>query len=104
MTLKDIQQLPVHQTAAVAFAGKDPETHNYIIDCLLDLYGGDYGMIGPEDTGYNNAELAAGEGHILARYKANHKLTNDIYINAVFSASMPGLDSNNIMIMYVDEY
>lgn len=104
MTLNDIQRLPVHQTAAVGFAGEDPETHNYIVDCLLDLFGGNYGMISADDTESNNADMAAGEGHILARYEQKHKLTNDIYINAVFSASTPGLDSNNIMIMYVDEY
>jgi hypothetical protein len=104
MTLKDIQKLPVHQTAAVGFAGEDPETHNYIVDCLLDLYGGNYGSVPADDTAANNADLLAGEGHILARYPMKHKLTNDIYINAVFSATMPGLDSNNIMVMYVDEY
>ena len=104
MTLKDVQQLPVFQTSAVSFAGQDPETHNYIVDCLLDLYGGNYGEVGAEDTASNNADLAAGSGHILARYKQRHKLTNDIYINADFCADMPGEDSNHIMVMYVDEW
>ena len=104
MTLKDVQKLPVLQTRAVSFAAEDPETHNYIVDCLLDLYGGNYGLINETDAGYNNQELAAGEGHILARFPARYKLTNDIYINAVFSAEMPGIDSNHVMTMYVDEY
>lgn len=104
MTLKDIQSLPVLQTAAVDYANKDPETHNYIVDCLLDLYGGNYGLVPADDTEANNRELAAGDGHILARYAMKCKLTNDIYINAVFCKDMPGIDSNNIMIMYVDEY
>lgn len=104
MTLKDIQKLPVMQTRAVSFAAEDPETHNYIVDCLLDLYGGNYGKVPADDTAANNAELAAGDGHILARYEMKYKLTNDIYINAVFCADVPGIDSNNIMVMYVDEY
>ena len=104
MTLKDLQKLPVLQTGPVTFAAEDPETRDYITDCLLDFYGGHYGEINETDTGYNNQDLAAGEGHVLARYPARFKLYNDIYINAVFSADMPGMDSNNIMIMYTDEY
>ena len=104
MTLKDIQGLPVLQTAAVDLAGKDPETHNYIVDCLLDLYGGNYGITPAEDTEQNNKELAAGEGRIVAHYSQRYQLANDIFIIAVFSKEMPGIDSNNIMVMYVDEY
>lgn len=57
MTLKDIQTLPVMQTSAVSFAAEDPETHNYIIDCLLDLYGGNYGTVSESDTAANNEEV-----------------------------------------------
>ena len=104
MTLKDIQKLPTMQTRAVACACEDPETNNYVVDCVLDLYGGNYGTVGEEDTEYNNRELAAGSGHILAHYPARYKLENDIFINAVFDKEYPGIDSNHIMIMYTNEW
>ena len=40
----------------------------------------------------------------IQKLPVKYKLTNDIYINAVFCADVPGIDSNNIMVMYVDEY
>lgn len=104
MTLEDIKRLPLLQTKAVSFAAEDPATHGYIVLCIQAFFSGDYGLVPPDDTAANNKELAAGNGHILARYKAKGKLSNDIYINAVFDTEMPGIDSNNIMIMYVDEY
>ena len=104
MTLKDVQGLPVLQTAAVSSAAKDPETHDYVIDCLLDLFGGYYGEVPEEDTESNNAELAAGEGRIVAHYPAQHGLSDDLFIIAVFSAELPGMDSNHIMVMYANEY
>lgn len=67
------------------------QTHNYIVDCLMRLYAGDYGTIGQEDTDANNAELEAGEGRIVAHYEQKHKLTEDIFIIATFSKSMPDL-------------
>lgn len=104
MTLQDIQKAPVVMTAAVAAAEKDPTTHDYIIDCLLDMFGGNYGTVSESDTAANNEELAAGVGRILARYEARHELDNDIYIISDFCADDPGDDSNHTTIMYVSEY
>lgn len=61
-------------------------------------------MIPAEDTDANNAELEAGEGRIVARYKAKYSLEDDIYIIACFSQEIPGIDANHVMIMYVTEY
>lgn len=107
MTLEDIKRLPVMQTrgAAADSSHDDGQTHNYIVDCLMRLYAGDYGKIPQEDTDANNAELADGEGRIVARYEQAHGLTEDIYIIATFSASMPDvIDANHIMIMLCGEY
>lgn len=107
MTLDDVKRLPVFQTrgTATAAAEDDGQTNNYIFDCLMRLYAGDYGEIEQEDTDANNAELADGEGRIVARYKQRHALTEDIYIIATFSQSMPDiLDANNITILYCSEY
>ena len=107
MTLDDIKSLPVMQTrGAAADAAKDAgQTHNYIVDCLMRLYAGDYGKIPQEDTDANNAELEAGEGRIVARYAKREALTDDIYIIATFSAAMPDIiDANHIMIMLCGEY
>lgn len=105
MTLNDIKGLPLFQTAAIAEAAKDPETQKYIVTCLQRLFSGDYGDIPTEDTEANNNDLDAGNGRILARYKAAEKLAGDIYIIAAFYAGEPdNLDANNIMILYCDEY
>ena len=105
MKAADIAKNMTVQTAAVAEACKDAETHNYIVDCLLDMFGGNYGEIGAEDTALNNEELESGEGRILARYKAKGKLTEDIYIIAYFSAAEPGnVDYNNTTALYCSEY
>lgn len=108
MTLSDVRLLPVLQTRGInadASRDKSGQTHNYIVDCLMRLYAGDYGEIPEEDTAANNDELQAGEGRILARYKAAHDLTEDIYIIAAFSQSMPDIiDANHTMIMYCSEY
>ena len=104
MTLANIQQQPLLQTRTIAEAYKDsPETHAYIMQCLTRFFSWDYGEVGQEDTAYNNADLEAGEGHILARYKASGNLAEDIYIEAHFSESIPGIDANNTMIMYCYE-
>lgn len=104
MTLTDLQKIPVYQTRTIAEACKDsPATHNYIVDCLHRFFTGDYGEVPQEDTDANNADLLDGEGHVLARYKARHKLEGDIYIEAHFSESMPGIDANNTMVMYCGE-
>lgn len=106
MTLADIKKLPLHITATVNEATEDESTHFYVADCLLNrFFKGDYGEIDQEDTDANNDELADGEGKILARYKAKHKLEGDIYICARFSKSMPeSLDANHILIMYCSEW
>ena len=104
MTLEDIKQLPILQTRGIAEAvNKEPKTHAYIVECLNRFYSGDYGEIGQEDTDANNLDLQEGEGHILARYKERLALEGDIYIEAHFSESMPGIDGNNIMIMHCIE-
>lgn len=106
MTLEQIKKLAVCQTSGVAADIQDnPAALKYVIQCLQRLYGGDYGEVPAGDTDANNAELAAGEGRIVARYKAAYSLREDIYIIAVFSESMAGnIDANNIMILYVSEY
>lgn len=107
MTLDDIKALPVMQTRGIAADAShdDGQTHNYIIDCLMRLYAGDYGKVPQEDTDANNAELAAGEGRIVARYGKRYDLTEDFYIIATFSQSMPDIiDANHIMLMLCSEY
>lgn len=105
MTAADLQKNFTGQTRAIAEASTDPETAAYLRDCLLLMFSGMYGEIPAEDTAANNEELAAGEGRILARYKRQGKLTEDIYIIAYFSASNPGnIDFNNTMILYCSEY
>ena len=104
MTLENVRQLPLYQTRGIADSCQDsPETLQYILQCLKRFYSGDYGKICQQDTEANNADLRAGEGHILARYRAAHNLESDIYIEAHFSESVPGLDANNTMIMYCGE-
>lgn len=98
-----LQDLPLYQTRTIAEAAKDAPTHNYIVQCLNSFFSGNYGEVPPEDTEANNADLEAGEGHVLARYKAFGTLSHDIYIEAHFSQSVPGVDANNIMIMYPEE-
>lgn len=103
MTLEQLKKYPAYQTATIAEALKDPDTLKYVFECLGRFFAGDYGEICQEDTDANNQDLEDGEGHILARYKKGGKLQSDIYIEAHFSESVPGLDANNIMIMYPSE-
>ena len=101
MTLEDLKKIPTLQTRSIAEACKDPKTALYIVQCLNRFWAGDYGEICEEDTQYNNADLAAGEGHVLARYKQAEKLTGDIYIEAHFYAPMLNdIDYTNTLIMY----
>lgn len=104
MTLKDLVQLPLLQMRSIAASCEgSPETFAYILDCVNRFYRGDQGEVGQEDTDANNDDLRAGEGHILARYEGRYNLDSDIYIEAHFSESVPGIDSNNILIMYCNE-
>ena len=101
MILEDLKKLPTLQTRAIAEAAADPETGLYIVSCLNRFWGGDYGEICAEDTAANNADLEAGEGHILARYKQAGKLSGDIYIEAHFYEPMLNdIEYSQIMIMY----
>ena len=101
----DLQNNTIVATAKVAEAGKNPETHSYLITCLQLFFSGMYGGIPEEDVLTNEAALKSGEGRILARYEAAEQLENDIYIIAYFSESNPGnIDFNNTTILYVDEY
>lgn len=105
MTLDDIKKILTFQTAAIGEADNDPDTHNYIVNCLMRLYNGDYGEIPPDDTDANNKELEAGQGRIVARYKKAGKLTGDIYIITEFDKDDPdNLDANQTMVMYCSEY
>ena len=105
MKAADLQKNFTGQTQAIAYAAADQMTANYLRDCLLMMFSGMYGEISEEDTAANNAELEAGEGRILARYKAYGKLTDDIYIIAYFSESNPDdIDYNYTMIEYRSEY
>ena len=105
MTLEDLKKIPLLQTALIAeTAGADPETLNYIIECLNRFYSGDYGEICAEDTEANNRELTEGFGHILAKYNQAHKLINDIYIESHFDKHNPdNIDYTNTLVMYIDE-
>lgn len=104
MTRLQLQQLPMFQTATIAEAAKDPATAQYVIDCLLRCYAGDYGKMPAEDAEANNKELEAGEGHILARYPAAAALDEEIYIDIHFSESKPGQGSNYGLVMYCTEW
>ena len=105
MKLEDLKQFPLLQTATIAHTiGEDALTLEYIIECLHRFFSGDYGTMNAEDTAANNEDLSAGYGHILARYKQKHKLTDDIYIEAHFDKdNLNDIDYTNILIMYPDE-
>ena len=105
MTLDDLRKIRALQTRSIAEACKDVHTLAYVSDCLNRFYQGDYGEICAEDTAANNEELAAGYGHVLARYKPFGALRDDIYIEAHFSANVDisDVDYNNTMIMYCNE-
>lgn len=60
---------------------------------------GDWGEVPQEDKEANNADLAARDGHVLARY---HTPNGDIYINLVFDE--PSINSDAATIMYCEEY
>lgn len=101
MTLEDLKKIPTLQTSGIAAASKDPKTALYIVECLRRFWAGDYGEVPPEDTAANNADLEAGEGHVLARYKQAEKLEGDIYIEAHFYApKLNDLDYTNTLVMY----
>lgn len=104
MTRLDLQNNFIGQTAAIAEAGADPDTRAYLMRCLTQFFNGNDGTITAPDAEANRQALADGEGRILARYPASGKLEADIYIIAYFSESMPGIDTNNTMIMYCAEY
>ena len=103
MTLSDLKAIPLFQTAAVAAACKDPDTYGYVQSCAHRFYNGDYGMVGDGDAELNNADLAAGTGHVIGRYEAKHKLAEDVYIESHFCEDMPGTDYNNTVVCYVSE-
>lgn len=106
MTHEDLKQIGIFCTAQInAAAAADADTARYIYNCLKLFYSGNYGMIGAEDTAYNNADLQDGHGHILGRYERRGILEHDIYIESHVNADKPleAIDYNNTMIMYVDE-
>lgn len=103
MTLENLRRLPLLQMRSIAASCKDPETFAYVLDCVNRFYRGDYGKVAQEDSDANNRDLRAGEGHVLARYEGRYELDRDIYIEAHFSESVPGIDANNTLLMYCNE-
>ena len=104
MTFEDLKKIPLLQTRTIAEACKDPETYNYIIDCLNRYFKGDYGLIRSEDTQYNNDDLKSGYGHTLARYEGKYKLSGDIYIESHFDKDhLNDIEYTQTMIMYPNE-
>lgn len=104
MVLEDLKSMPLLQTRTIAAAAQDPQTHNYLVDCLQRFFKGDYGDICADDTAANNADLAEGYGHILAAYPSKYKLESRFYIEAHFDKDhLSNIDYTQIMIMYPDE-
>lgn len=103
MTLSQLQKLPLFMTSSISAAMRDANTNAYIIECLEAYYSGNYGEVPPEDVELNNADLSAGEGHVLARYKAKYELTSDIYIESHFMRRFKGNDYNNTVVCYCSE-
>lgn len=104
MQLSDLSNLPVLQTAGIAQACEDPNTLQYLQACLSRFMQGDYGLIGQEGIDANNADLAEGEGHILARYEQAGKLTEHINIEARFHIDkLESIDNSYIIMMYPHE-
>ena len=102
MTSQLLERLPVYMTSSISRAMMDADTNAYILSCLESFYAGNYGEIPFEDIQQNNADLIAGEGHVLARYKAKHNLVSDIYIESHF-CGVSGNDYNNTVICYCSE-
>lgn len=104
MTLDDLKRQSLLQTRGIAnTCAESSEALHYIISCVNRFFSGDYGEAGKEDIALNNRDLREGEGYILAKYEAQNGLEDDIYIEAHFSTSVPGIDANNTMIMYCNE-
>lgn len=106
MTLNDLMNRnPLYITAGAKTAAEDAAAMNYFFQCVGRFYSGDYGAIPPEDIAANNAELAAGEGRILARYEAGPGLKEGIFIIAYFSDKHPeSNDFNYTTICYISDY
>lgn len=105
MKAADLANMEIAQTRAIAEATADPETLAYVQRCLSCCFAGNWGTMPAEDAESNDAELAAGEGRIIANYPQQGKLTGDIWIIAYFSEIHPGnTHYNNILILYPDEY
>lgn len=104
MTLEQLKTIPLLQTRTIAEACKDPNTLDYILECLARFYAGDYGEICEDDTNANNYDLSEGYGHVLARYKAKHSLTGDFYIESHFDKDhLTNIDYTQTLIMYPEE-
>lgn len=105
MTLKELQSLPLYMSRGINAAIINADTFRYIQECLREYYSGNYGEVPPEDVELNNADLASGTGHVLARYPAKHSLKEDIYIESHFYDAQPlsDLNYNNTVVCYVSE-
>ena len=78
MTPRELASIPTYPTQGTAPALEDPKTREYLAACFNRYFKGDFGDISEEDTAANNADLAAGDGHILARYEGKYKLEGDL--------------------------
>lgn len=105
MTLHELQSLPLYMSRGINAAIINADTFAYIQQCLQAYYSGNYGEIPPEDVELNNADLASGTGHVLARYPQKYTLTSDIYIESHFYDAQPlsDLNFNNTCICYTWE-
>lgn len=63
---------------------EEPGAKEYLTLCLLLSMAGKYGTASAEEKAANKKELAAGSGHIIARYKNNGMFKSDICIKAYF--------------------
>ena len=101
----DLARITIVQTPAIAQATADPDTMQYVQRCLFRCFSGDWGIVPAQDAETNNAELATGEGRILAAYPQQGKLTGKIWIIAYFSESRPeDVNCNYTTILYPEEY
>lgn len=104
MKLEALRAIDLLQTRTIAEACKKDYTRRYVLDCVERFYNGDFGTVPEEDTAANMADLEAGTGRIVARYPARDGLDDDIYIISYFAEDHPGIDFNNTLVQYVNEY
>lgn len=105
MTLDDLKQMQFFITRGIGEAVRNAETHDYIGACLRRFLAGDWGDCDDADKAANNADLEAGEGHILADYPQFGALRSKVCIEAHFCKdyNLNDINYNNICVMYPNE-